>query len=155
MRAFSLLLLLVSFSLNLHAAEKAAAPESLVAELYKAEEKGKSPFFQDKDRALVDHYFTKELADLLWKDVQTSKGEVGTLDFDPLYHAQDMEIKQFVINAAKIEAGKASVLVTFLNFDKKQRIVFLLAQQGGAWKISDIQYAAGHTLLKLFKDGGN
>lgn len=154
MRAISFLLLFISLGLNLLAADKVATPEALVAELYQAAEKDKSPFFQDKDRALVDHYFTKELADLLWKDVQSSKGEVGALDFDPLFDAQDTEIKQFVVNAAKVESGKASVAVSFLNFDKKQRIVFLLSQQGDAWKISDIQYAAGHALLKLLKASG-
>ncbi|MFN0077650.1 MAG: DUF3828 domain-containing protein [Prosthecobacter sp.] len=152
MRAISLLLLLVSVSLNLSAADKVATPEALVAELYKAHDAEKSPFFQDKDRALVDRYFTKELADLMWKDIKASKGEVGAIDFDPLYNAQDTEIKNFVINPAKVDGGKATVVMNFTNFDKKTRITFKLAQQGDAWKISDIQYPEGHALLKLYKD---
>ena len=152
MRAYSLLLLLVSISLNLSAADKAATPEALVAELYKAHDAEKSPFFQDKDRALVDHYFTKELADLMWKDIKASKGEVGAIDFDPLYNAQDTEIKNFVINQAKIDGAKATVVASFVNFDKQTRITFKLVKQGDAWKIGDIQYPEGHTLLKLYKD---
>lgn len=152
MRAFSLLLLLISFSLNLSAADKAATPEALVAELYKAHDAEKSPFFQDKDRARVDHYFTKELADLMWKDIKASKGEVGAIDFDPLYNAQDTEIKNFVINQAKIDGAKATVVASFVNFDKKTRITFKLVQQVEVWKISDIQYPEGHALLKLYKD---
>ena len=40
---------------------KAAPPETLVAELYKQHDAKKSPFFQTKDRGLVDKYFTKPL----------------------------------------------------------------------------------------------
>ncbi|WP_397379628.1 DUF3828 domain-containing protein [Prosthecobacter sp.] len=151
MRLLTLLLLFVSCGLTLHAADKAATPDALVAELYKSEKKKASPFFQDKNRALVDHYFTKELGDLLWKDTIDSKGEVGALDGDPLYDAQDMEIKNFLIHPAKTEEGKATILVTFVNFEEKKRITFQCVQQGGAWKISDIQYA-DYALLKLLKD---
>ncbi|MCF7785540.1 MAG: DUF3828 domain-containing protein [Prosthecobacter sp.] len=152
MRLLTLLLLLVSCVLNLHAADKGGTPEALVAELYKSEKKEASPFFQDKNRALVDHYFTKELGGLIWKDTLDAKGEVGAIDGDPLYDAQDTEIKEFVIHPAKTEEGKSTVLVTFVNFEKKKRITFHCVQQGGAWKISDIQYSEGHTLLKLLKD---
>jgi hypothetical protein len=151
MRFLTLLLLFVSCGLNLHAADKAATPDALVAELYKSEKKKASPFFQDKNRALVDHYFTKELGDLLWKDTIDSKGEVGALDGDPLYDAQDMEIKEFVIHPAHSGEGKATVLVTFVNFEEKKRIIFHCVQQGDAWKISDIQYS-DYALLKLLKD---
>jgi len=150
MRAFSLLLLLISFSLNLYAA-KEVTPEALVAQLYKAHGAEKSPFFQDQDRALVDRYFVNTLADMIWKDAKESKGEVGVIDFDPLYNAQDTEIKNFVVNTAKVDDGKATVVASFVNFDEKTRITFKLVQQDDAWKISDIQYAEGHTLLKLFK----
>lgn len=147
MRFLSVFLLLGCLGLNLHA----AAPEALVAELYKSEKKDASPFFQSKKRALVDHYFTKELSDLIWKDAIDSKGEVGALGADPLYDAQDMEITKFVIHPAKTEDGKTTVLVTFVNFEEKQRITYHCVQQGGAWKISDIQYAK-YTLLGLLKD---
>ncbi len=151
MRLLTLLLLFVSCGLTLHAADKAATPDALVAELYKSEKKKASPFFQDKNRALVDHYFTKELGDLIWKDTINSKGEVGTIDGDPLYDAQDMEIKNFVIHPTKTEEGKTTVLVTFVNFKEKKSITFHCVQQGGVWKISDIQYA-DYALLKLLKD---
>ncbi|HBJ88208.1 MAG TPA: hypothetical protein DDZ88_31010 [Verrucomicrobiales bacterium] len=151
MRHFLFLLLLVSFSSFLFAADKAVTPEALVARLYKAHDAEKSPFFQDKDRALVDRYFAKELADFLWKDAKESKGEVGVIDFDPLYNAQDTEIKNFVVNKAKIDGGKATVVASFMNFDEKTRITFKLVQMDDAWKISDIQYTEGHALLKLFK----
>jgi hypothetical protein len=40
---------------------------------------------------------------------------------------------------------------SFMNFDQKIRITFMLAPQGAARKISDIPYTEGHTLLKLFQ----
>ena len=151
MRATSFLLLILSFNLTLFAADKVATPEALVTELYKAHDAEKSPFFQAEDRALVDHYFTKELADFLWKDAKESKGEIGVIDFDPLYNAQDTEIKKFVVNKATVDGAKATVVASFVNFDKKIRITFKLVKQDDAWKFSDIQYTEGHTLLKLFK----
>lgn len=152
MRLLSSLLLFVCFGLNLDAADKAATPEALVAELYKAGKVDASPFFQDKDRALVDRYFTKELGGLIWKDTIDSKGEVGAIDGDPLYDAQDTEIKNFVINKAKTAEGRTTVLVTFVNFDEKKRLTYHFAQENGVWKISDIHYSSGYTLLKLLKD---
>src|SRR5689334_11223404 len=83
-----------------------ATPETLVADLYKAHDAKQSPFFQKRSRARVDKYFTKRLADLIWKDVtKTPKGEVGKLDGDPLYNAQDMEIKAFAIGKATVKGS--------------------------------------------------
>lgn len=152
MRVFTLLLLLLSFVVTHVSGADAAAPDALVAALYKAHDNKKSPFFQTDDKARLTKYFTKELADLIWKDAKESDGEVGVLGFDPLYDAQDTEIKKFVIQPAKVDEGKATVLATFLNMSAKQKVTFKLMQEGGLWKISDIQYTAGHTLLGLFKD---
>ena len=144
--------LLVFFGcLMLKAADKAATPEALVSELYQSQKKNASPFFQHRDRALVDHFFTKELGDLIWKDAGGSKDEVGAIDGDPLYDAQDMRIKEFVIHPAKTEDGKTTVLVTFVNFEEKKRIIYHCVKDGDAWKIRDIQYA-DWALLKVLKD---
>lgn len=152
MRALCLLLLLFLGLNHLSAADVAATPEALVVALYKAHDNDKSPFFQTDDKARLNKYFTKELADLIWKDAKDSNGEVGVLGFDPLYDAQDTEIKKFAILKAKVEGEKATVPVGFENMGEKQRVVFKLIQQEGVWKISDIQYTAGHTLLGLYKD---
>src|SRR5438067_9339682 len=72
-------------------------PDGLVASLYQAHRQKHSPFFQTRSRALVYKYFEKLLADLIWKDAVTSKGEVGVIDGDPLYDAQDTDIKKFAI----------------------------------------------------------
>jgi len=136
------------------AAVPQVAPEALVADLYKQHDAEKSPFFQSKDRALVDKYFAKTLADLIWKDATRSdqENEMGALDADPLYNAQDTEIKNFKVGAANIKGDKADVPVTFENFGKKQTIKFSLVMEKGSWKIADINYGEAGTLVKWLKD---
>lgn len=134
------------------AAAESPAPESLVADLYKAHDGKKSPFFQTKDRALVDKYFTKPTADLIWKDAVSSKGEVGALDGDPLYAAQDMEIKNFAIGKGDVKGDNATVAVNFTNFGQKVVITFLLKMVNGTWKIDDIKWPENTSLVKVLKD---
>ena len=131
---------------------KAAPPEMLVAELYKQHDAKKSPFFQIKNRALVDRYFTKPLADLIWKDANASQGEVGAIDADPLYNAQDIEIKNFAVGKGDIKGEAATVTVTFTNFGEKMTILYSLKLIDGAWKIDNIDYGGGSSLMKWLKD---
>ena len=46
-------------------------PEQLVSDLYR-QHKLRSPFFQTRSRALLDKYFTPELAGLIWRDARSS-----------------------------------------------------------------------------------
>lgn len=131
---------------------KAAPPETLVAELYKQHDAKKSPFFQTKDRGLVDKYFTKPLADLIWKDAIESKNEVGAIDGDPLYNAQDTEIKNFAIGKGDIKGESATVAVTFTNFGEKQTLTYTLKLINGVWKIDNIGYGGSDSLMKWLKD---
>jgi hypothetical protein len=72
-------------------------PNVIVKNLYAAQKAGSGPFFQYKNRIFVDKYFTKDFADMIWKDAMKAKGEVGAIDFDPLYGSQDPQIKEFMI----------------------------------------------------------
>jgi hypothetical protein len=137
------------------AAPQADAARTLVVDLYKAHDGKRSPFFQSKDRSLVDKYFTKSLGDLIWNDAVTSQknNEVGVIDGDPLYNAQDTDIKNFSIGTAEVTGDAAAVPVTFNNFGKKQTIKFRLKHVGEAWKIDDIEYGGEFgSLRKWFKD---
>ena len=149
----TILVLVVAFSLTAQrrVKTKQASPEQLVAALYKQHKKA-SPFFQHKSRALVDRYFDKELADLIW-NIPNTPGEVGPLDGDPLYNAQDMEIKRFVIHPATITNGNATVLVTFTNIGKKQEVKFLLISRQAGWKITNIKYDDGTDLIAIIRSG--
>lgn len=133
------------------AARPAVAPEAFVRDLYKEHDAERSPFFQTDDRARVDRYFEKKLADLIWKDAVESKGEVGALGADPLYNAQDTEIKNFSLSAVGQGEGRAEVAATFENFGEKQRIVYRLVAVGADWKIAEIDYGGGTTLSKMLK----
>lgn len=130
---------------------KRLSPNALVSDLYHQHERKRGPFFQTKSRNLLYKYFEKDLADMIWKDAVTSKGEVGVIDGDPLYNAQDMEIKKFGIGKPKYEDGKAKVEATFENFGQPKTIVFVLVNGRSGWKIRDIDYGESGTLVGWFK----
>ena len=126
------------------------APDTLVANLYK-QHKRRSPFFQTRSRALLYKYFEKDLADMIWKDAVKSKGEVGAIDGDPLYDAQDMEIKKFAIALPRYADGKARVNVTFENFKQPKSFIFTLVNGRTGWRISNIEYGEGRSLRGYLK----
>jgi hypothetical protein len=127
------------------------SPNALVADLYREHNRKQSPFFQTKSRALLYKYFEKGLADMIWKDAVTSKGEVGALDGDPLYDAQDTEIKNFAIGKPSYEAGKARVKVIFTNLGQSKSFVFTLVNGRSGWRINDIDYGEGRSLRGYLK----
>ncbi|HSK73536.1 MAG TPA: DUF3828 domain-containing protein [Pyrinomonadaceae bacterium] len=132
------------------------SPDALVKDLYKVHgqdfENQSERILDGKSRRLLDKYFDKNLADLFWKDLTLHQEEVGVIDFDPFYNAQDIEIKNLSVGKAQIEGEKATVAVTFNNYSQKETVTYLLAKKNGAWKISDIRYKSGDTLLKYFKE---
>ena len=128
------------------AATKRLSPDALVSDLYREHNGKHSPFFQTRSRALLYKYFEKSLADMIWKDAVTSKKEVGAIDGDPLYDAQDMDIKKFVIGKPSYDNGKALVSVSFENFGQQKTIVFILVNGRSGWRIGDLDYGQGRTL---------
>lgn len=126
------------------ATSAAIAPDAVVKNLYAAQKTATGVFFQHKNRAAVDKFFEKSFADLIWKDTEVPEGEVGTIDFDPLYNAQDTQIKNFKIGAPEYGEGNSElsdVPVTFNNMGKAETILFRLERGAEkAWKISDIFY---------------
>lgn len=130
----------------------AAAPDAVVKNLYAAHKAGKTPFFQTKSRSMVDQYFAKDLADMIWKDVDNANGEVGAIDFDPLFNAQDTEITNLVIEKPRDDGGpdNAFVKVKFKNFGKADWVDYELAREKGKpWKIVGIYYSDGEDLVSL------
>jgi hypothetical protein len=129
---------------------KPMTPQALVADLYKQHKK-RSPFFQTRSRALLDKYFDQKLANLLWRDAHSSGEEVGALDGDPLFNAQDMEIKNFSIHEGTGGPRMMEVPVTFENFGESHKVLFRLFSAGGAWKITNIEYEDGSSLVGILK----
>src|SRR5205085_2017421 len=74
-------------------------PAALIRELYRIHNKGNGPIFSGKSKAVLQKFFDKKLADLLWKALTAKSDEAGPLDFDPLFNAQDVLISNFRIDA--------------------------------------------------------
>jgi hypothetical protein len=126
------------------------APRAVVISLYKQHKK-RTPFFQTKSRALLDKYFTRELANLIWNDARSSGDEVGALDGDPLFNAQEMKITNFSVGEGTLRDQTAGVIVSFQNLGEKHQITFQLVQNRDGWRIADIVYDDGATLSGIFK----
>ncbi len=145
------------------------APDAVVKNFYATHDADKSPFFQTKSRALVDKYFTKDLADLIWKDAlcQQKEGGICNLDFNVPYATNGgdrQDATQFKIGKPEYGEGNAQladVPVTFKLFaaqDKKAATITILyrLEQGKdkSWKISDIffpgaEYESSDSLTKI------
>src|SRR6267143_4299883 len=147
----AVLLLTANFSFGQTTSSNRLSPGALVADLYRQHDRKHSPFFQTRSRALLYKYFVKDLADKIWKDAVNSKGEVGALDGDPLYDAQDMEIKKIAIGTPSYADGKATVKVTFENFGQPKSFVFILVNGRTGWRINDIEYGEGRSLRGYLK----
>src|SRR5215467_11585485 len=74
-------------------------PKDLVAQFYQAHRSRHDPLVETK---LLGDYFDAPLLKLYLRDQRESKGEVGRLDGDPLYNAQDMEISDFSISSPEM-----------------------------------------------------
>ncbi len=136
---------------------KEIPPHVIVKNLYAAQKAGSGPFFQTRSRALVDKYFTKSLADLIWKDALAAHGEVGAIDFDPLYGSQDPQITDFTImetgwggDSKFGPADEAVVQVTFKDSGKERMVSYQFKQgRDKKWKIYDIHYRSEGEQVKL------
>lgn len=130
------------------------SPEQVVKNLYAARKSPKTdPFFQKKNRALLDKFFTKSLADLIWKDAISTTDGVGALDFDPTYHAQDTKITDFVVGKAD---ENNTVKVTFKNMGEDEEITYSLTKENTAskaWKIDTIMYSDAEDLGSILEYG--
>ena len=133
------------------AAPSARDAEKLVTNLYRDHDGNRSPFFQTDSRAPLDLYFEPSLAELIWKDVVDAKGEVGALDFDPLYDGQDVDPKNLIIHPAQPDGATLRVPVSYDNYGQKRKLTYVLASAGGAWKISNIRYDDGRTLRDVYR----
>jgi len=158
MKAFGLILplLLVVPDGALAAQAKRAAvstPDAVVRELYRVHRKGYGHVFVREGKKLQQRFFDANLANLIWKDLtETPQDEVGRLDFDPLYNAQDIHVTRFRVGAAALEGDKATVHVTFQNYDRKENLKFLMTRTAAGWKISNIDYGEGFNLLKILTE---
>lgn len=126
------------------------SPDGVVKSLYTAHKNGRGNIFTKQSKEILHKFFDQKLADLIWKELNHQpEDEVGNLDFDPLYNAQDIQISKFKIGKPKVAGNKATVLVTFDNGGRHNLLTFPLIKTGAGWKIQNINYEDGSTLIKI------
>lgn len=160
LKRLSVIALLLAITSAGIAQSRSVPPDTVVRNLYTAQKGKLGPFFQTRSRARVDQYFTREFADLIWKDAVDSGGEVGVLGFDPLYNAQDVHISRFRIGKPDYGEGNldvADVAVNFRNMGTAETVLFRLERdRSKKWRIADISYPSnGLSLRSLYKDAAD
>jgi len=141
----------IAFLLTLTAATTFAgelSPKDVVAQLYQAHRSKHDPLDETQ---LLSRYFDAELLKLYLKDKREANGEVGRLDGDPLYNAQETEITEFSIAGAETAGAETRVAVRFKNLGKSTPIIYVLTHTAGGWRISDIRYHDGSSLKKILQ----
>ena len=134
-------------------------PQAILKDLYKRHDAKEGPFFNRKNRKLLEQYFNEELAALILKNAEAADRGSGALNFDPLYASPDPRITEFKIGDVRLrenasdEEGRADVEVTFKDSGKPVTIEFYFVQDASkAWKIGDIDYPDGHCILVVLDD---
>jgi hypothetical protein len=130
---------------------EATSPTKIVSDLYRAHNGKTDPLQYPASKELLGTYFEKGLLSLFLKDQSESQGEVGKLDFDPLYAAQDFKIKDFSVALVAQQKDSAEVAASFKNIGTSEQVVFLLSNTKQGWRISDIKYSDGRTLKAILK----
>lgn len=126
-----------------------SAADRLVRALYFEHNKTDNPFRETKDRALIDQFFAKPTADLIWSDVQKSVGSVKASARNPLFNAPDKAVRKIWVEPAAVGGSRAVVYVTFTNKARPEEIRLDMRQVGGRWRITDMLYPNGKQLTQL------
>lgn len=154
---------------------KQIAPDTLVTNLYRQAGEGEivdgrkgasltDRVFQTRSRALIDKYFDKGFADVMWKALlryerMRAYDDPGSFGGFLYGYLGDDEISKGLVGKPSYDGQKAQVIVSFdarSVFEEeqahKESVVFLLAAGQTGWKITDIKYddvlcGAGKTSL--------
>ena len=128
----------------------AGTPVAVLRELYKVHNKGNGPVFLPTGKRNIYKYFDRKLADLIWKDLtQTPDDEIGRLDFDPLYNAQDIQASNLRFGTPVGDKQKVVVAVSFLNYGDKNLLKFHMRNTSEGWKVENIVYDETTNLLGI------
>ncbi len=127
------------------------AADRLIRALYFEHNKKENPFREKKDRTLVDQFFAKPIADLIWKDGLKPAGKVNRSKTNLLFNAPDEAVKKTWVLPAAIGGSRAVVYVTFLENNKPEEIRLELQQTAGRWRITEMLYPRGKRLTELLK----
>ncbi|GAB3892087.1 hypothetical protein GCM10028825_31460 [Spirosoma agri] len=126
-----------------------SAADRLVRALYFEHNAKENPFQETKDRTLIDQFFAKPTADLIWSDAQKAPVKVDRTKINLLYNAPNTAIKKMWVEPAAVGGTRAIVYVTFQNNGKPQELKIDLQQLNGRWRITEIFYPDNRQLTKL------
>lgn len=128
-----------------------SAADRLVRALYFEHSKQENPLLETKDRALIDQFFAKSTADLIWRNVSTPAAKLKQTRTNPLFGAPNEAVKKMWVLPAAVAGSRAVVYVTFENKAKAQEIRVDLQQAAGRWRIVDMRYPDGRRLTQLLQ----
>lgn len=128
------------------------SPQDLMRELYRVHDQGNGRLLDPDAGKQRRVFFTESLAVALDGELNRSEpGELGNLDFDPFYNAQDTELGEFDIAVTKVSGNRTFAIVRFSNFGDPIKIVYTVVQDERGWRIDDIDYGDGLTLRKILQ----
>lgn len=129
-----------------------SAADLLVRALYFEHNKTENPMRETKDRVLIDQFFAKSTADLIWNDAKKKPGKLNRTKINLLYNEPDAAVKKTWVLPAVVGGSKAIVYVTFENQAKPEEIRVDMQQIAGRWRITEIQYPDGKLLTQLVSE---
>lgn len=112
----------------------------------------RQPGLLDQPQSVLEQFFTPEITTLLLKDRAEAAvaGEVGRIDFLPLWASQDPSASDLSI-AAGSQADTVAVSFLPLGAENRTELVFIVKETPSGLRIADIEYPGGYSLATLLK----
>ncbi len=150
MTALRALAVLVALLASPAAAQDLGAAKTFVAGLYAAYAKPPGPDYLGRQARAT---FSPALLALIRRDAaRTPKGDVGTLDGDPICNCQDYEIRGVTVAVTPAALSRATAKVRFRNFGEPQSVTLDLAWTKAGWRVADVHAEGTPSLVKLLQD---
>ena len=113
-----------------------ASPTALVEKVFKIDrQKGLLSASESKNKIELPKYFDRRLSNLL-----VDNCALGKIDYDPFYGGQDLPIlKNFAVKLLTSNEHKATVVVSFENYDTAHKSTVYLNKETAGWKITDVK----------------
>jgi hypothetical protein len=130
-------------------AQDLGAAKAFVTGLYAAYGKAPGPDYLGRQAKAV---FSPALLELMRRDAaRTPKGEVGTLDGDPICNCQDYEIRSVSVVVTAAGPTAATAIASFRNFGEAQSVGLDLVWVQGNWRVDDVHAREMLSLVKLLE----
>lgn len=104
----------------------------------------------DQPRLVLERYFDHDLATLILQDRQcaTRTHEICRLDFSPIWASQDPGASEIKI-VADVRPDIVSVKFRYPSDGTKIKLSYQMVETNIGWRIADIRYSSGSTLLSI------